>query len=539
VSIGEYGAAAVIVFFMRFADFLDGYTAGRARQAIQEIVALQPLDARVEDGDGIRMVPAAQVRRDQVVFIKPGERVPVDGVIVSGHASINQAPLTGESIPVARGPGDAVLAATVNLDGALRVRAEHVGPDSTFGRIVRLVEEADAHKSTAQRFAGRVTAYYIPLVAAAAAAAWFVGGSLSASVAVLVVSCSCGIALATPVAVLAAVGRAARRGILIKGGAALEGLARADVVLLDKTGTLTLGRPQVTGVHPAPGRAADEVLAIAARAERYSEHPLAAAIMAAARPVSGGDAVAAVDVAPGRGVKLTSGDRVMVGSRRFLDEEGVAVPGDADALAGTLAAEGHAVVYVAHEGVFAGLIALADRPRAGVAGAIGSLRHLGIREIVMLTGDTERVAAAVAGELGVDYRAGLLPEGKIDDVRRRQAGGRIVAMIGDGINDAPALAQADAGIAMNAATGAALEAADVALMKDDWTLVPEAVRIGREAFAVIRQNLLSAVAYNIIGVSLAVAGVLPPMIAAAGQIIPDVFILLNSGRLLRSRPITR
>ena len=536
LAIREYGAAAVIVFFMRFADFLDGYTAGRARQAIKELVALQPMAARVErDGTAVE-VPAAAVRAGEIVLVKPGERIPVDGTIVSGRASINQAPITGESVPVEREAGQAVLAATVNLDGVLRLRAQHVGADSTFGRIIRLVEEAEAQKSRAQRFADRVTAYYIPVVLAAAAAAWLVGGSASAAVAVLVVSCSCGIALATPVAVVAAVGRAARRGVLIKGGTALEALARADVLLLDKTGTLTLGLPRVTGVVPVGSRRPEDVLATAARAERYSEHPIAEAVVAAAPPITGGSDAAEVNVAPGRGVVLRAdGQRVTVGSRRFMDEQAIAVPPSLADEGWRLEAEGQTVLYVAEDGTAIGAIAVADAPRPEVPEALTALRGMGIREITMLTGDNARVAGAVAGPLGIAYQAELLPEDKIAAVRRLQADGRVVAMVGDGINDAPALAQADVGIAMGVAgTAAALEAADVALMKDDWRLVPEAVRIGRSAFGVIRQNLVGAVAYNVIGITLAAVGWLPPPLAAAAQVIPDVIIILNSGRLLRS-----
>ncbi|MDR7521138.1 MAG: cation-translocating P-type ATPase [Armatimonadota bacterium] len=551
LAVGEYGAAAVIVFFMRFADFLDAYAAGRARAAIRELVALQPLEARVDRDGQETVVPAAQVRPGEIVLVKPGERIPTDGVVVSGRASVNQAPITGESVPVERGPGQAVLAATVNLDGVLRVRAEHVGPDSTFGRIIRLVEEAEASKSRAQRFADRVTAYYIPIVAAVAAGTWLLGGSATAAVAVLVVSCSCGIALATPVAVVAAVGRAARRGILVKGGAALEALARVDAILVDKTGTLTLGRPRVTGVFPQDGRDAGEVLAAAAAAERYSEHPIAAAITAAAgtaaphrsastvgwpaaRPISGGEA-ADVQVSPGQGVVLHEGARqVAVGSRRFIEDQGFEVAGAMDRRARDLEVQGQTVVYVAEDRAVIGLVAIADAPRPEVPQALEELRRLGIRHCAMLTGDNAQVARAIAEPLGIDFQADLLPQDKIAVVRRLQRQGRVVAMVGDGINDAPALAQSDAGIAMGAATGAAIEAADVALLRDDWRLVPEAVRIGRRAFAVIRQNLLGAVAYNVVGVTLAAAGVLPPIFAAAAQVVPDVFILLNSGRLLRA-----
>jgi Cd2+/Zn2+-exporting ATPase/Cu+-exporting ATPase len=581
LAIGEYGAAAVIVFFMRFADFLDGYAAGRARRAIQELVALQPLEARVERNGEETMVPAAQVRPGEMVLVKPGERIPADGVVVSGRASVNQAPITGESVPVEREPGQRVLAATIALDGALRVRAEHVGADSTFGRIVRLVEEAESHKSRAQRLADRVTAYYIPVVALIAAASWLVGGSATAAVAVLVVSCSCGIALATPVAVVAAVGSAARRGILVKGGTALEALARADVVLLDKTGTLTVGRPQVTGVYALGGRSADEVLEVAARAERLSEHPIAAAVVAAARTaapqtaartapshaaarptapqsasgagrvavgaaqgaIAGGTDAVDFEVAPGRGVVVReNGGQVTVGSRRFADDLGIAVPQEADRLCRDLEAGGQTVIYVVEGSTTIGVIALADTPRPEVPEALAALRAAGLGEITMLTGDNARAADTIAGALGIAYRADLLPEDKIAVVQRLQREGRVVAMVGDGINDAPALAQADVGIAMGDATAAALEAADVGLLKDDWRLVPEAVHVGRRAFAVIRQNLMGTVAYNLIGITLAALGFIPPVLAAAAQVIPDFLILLNSGRLLRAgslRPLAR
>ena len=541
LAIGEYGAAAVIIFFMRFADFLDGYTAGRARQALKELVSLKPLEARVVRNGVEVEVPAEDLRSGETVLVKPGERIPVDGTILSGRASVNQAPITGESIPVEKDAGQTVLAATVNLDGVLRVRADHVGADSTFGRIVRLVEEAESYKSRAQRFADRVTAYYIPVVATAAVGAWLVGGSATAAVAVLVVSCSCGIALATPVAVVAAVGRAARRGMLIKGGMALEALARADVLLLDKTGTLTLGQPRVTGVFPTDGRSSDEVLGIAASAERYSEHPIAAAIVAAARPIAGGSVAAdaagvgEVKVAAGRGVVVRDRNRqVIVGSRRFIAEMGLDVPPALDDQCRALETRGHTVVFAAAGPEMIGAIAVADTPRPGVPESLAALRALGMRQITMLTGDNARVAAEIAGTLGIDYQAELLPEDKIGIVRRLQAGGHTVAMVGDGINDAPALAQADVGIAMGTATAAALEAADVALLKDDWRLVPEAVRISRRAFGVIRQNLLGAVAYNVIGITLAAVGVLPPVFAAVAQVIPDFLILLNSGRLLRA-----
>lgn len=538
--IAEFGAAAVIVFFMRLADFLDAYTSGRARQAIRELVALQPPIARIVRGGAEEEIPADRLEPGDVFIVRPGERIPADGLVLSGRSSINQAPITGESVPVDRQEGQRVLAATVNLDGVLQVRAEHVGSDSTYGRIVRLVEEAEAEKSGAQRLADRVTAYYVPIVTLLAAATWLLGKSPQAAVAVLVVSCSCGIALATPVAVIAAVGRAARTGVLIKGGRALEALARTDVLLLDKTGTVTLGRPQVTGVHPAAGRTAADVLRLAARAERYSEHPVAAAIVAAADAASSHShdleppaLVADVEITAGQGVVLNESSRtVTVGSRRFLEGRGIALGPELEARAGELESLEQTVVYVARDGAAEGAITVADTPRPGVPEALAALRRMGLGNVTVLTGDSPRATEGIARPLGVAFQAQMLPEDKIAVVRRLQAEGRTVAMVGDGINDAPALAQADVGIAMDAATSAALEAADVAIMENDWHLVPEAFRIGRRAFGVIRQNLYGTVAYNVVGASLAAAGLLPPIFAAAAQVIPDLLILLNSGRLL-------
>lgn len=539
LAIGQYAAGAVIVFFMRLADFIEGYTTERSRQAVKELLKLAPETARVERGGGELVVPAGEVARGEVVLVKPGERIPVDGVVVDGRASVNQAPITGESVPLAKQPGDQVFAATICERGALRVRTERVGRDTTFGQIVRLVEEAEAAKAPVQRFADRFTAYYIPVVVMVAVGTYLIGGSATAAVATVLVACSCAIAMATPITVLAAVGQSAKRGIVIKGGRYLEALAKVDTLVMDKTGTLTVGRPEVSEVVAFDGPGEQEVLRLAASLERRSEHPLADGIVRAARVRSlvlgePGD----FKVYPGEGVSGTvDGVTVLCGTERLMGRAGVRVPDGIRERTLALARDGKSVVLLARDGQMAGLIALADTLRAEVPGAIAALRRLGIRHLLLLTGDRREVAQAVAARLGLEFEAEVLPEQKIELVRRLQGEGRVVAMVGDGINDAPALAQADVGIAMGVAgTDAAIEAAHVALMGDDWSVVPEAVRIGRRAFRTIKQNLWFTAGYNLVGMALAATGWLPPIAAAAAQALPDVAVMLNSSRLLRGAP---
>ena len=536
LGIGQYGAAAIIVFFMRLADFIEGYTTERSRQAIKELLKLSPQTARVErDGQDLE-VPAEQVARGEIVLVRPGDRIPVDGTIVDGRASVNQAPITGESVAVEKHPGDQVFAATICELGALRIRTDRVGRDTTFGQIVRLVEQAEAAKAPVQRFADRFTAYYIPIVLAIAIATYLIGRNAAAAVATVLVACSCAIAMATPVTVLAAVGRGAKRGIVIKGGRYLEALAKVDTVVMDKTGTLTLGRPDVTDVVTVDGASEHEVLALAAAVERRSEHPLAAGIMKEARARH----LALVDVEsfavfPGEGVvALVGGQTVACGGARLMVRVGVEVSEVVRGQASALAEDGKSVVLVARGKQIAGLIALADVLRPEVGESLLALRQLGVKRLVMLSGDRRPVAAAIARQLAIEFEAELLPEEKIDFIKRLQRQGHAVAMVGDGINDAPALAQADVGIAMGVAgTDAAIEAAHVALMADDWRAVPEAVRLGRRAFATIKQNLWFTAGYNVLGILFAALGWLPPVLAAAAQALPDVAVMLNSSRLLR------
>ena len=531
--VGEWATAAVVVFFMRVGDYAEHFTTERARRAVKDLTAMAPQTARVVRAGTELDVPVGEVRVGEMVIVRPGEQIPVDGEVIGGQATVDQASITGESMPVEVGPGAKVFAATLARLGSFRVRAAHVGQDTTFGRVVRMVEQAEAHRADVQRLGDRFSAYYLPVVAGIAALTFLIRRDPLATAAVLVVACSCSFALATPIAMLASVGAAAKRGLLIKGGKYLESLARADVLLIDKTGTLTLGRPQITDILPLNGTAADEVLAMAASAERYSEHPLAEAVRAAAGertlPLREPEQFEAV---PGLGVRArVNGATIAVGNRRMISTDA-----SFSAILNALEAQGKTLLLVSQDGTLAGVLAAADTLRPEVPAALDTVRALGIRHIELLTGDNEPTAAALAEKLGVRYRANLLPEDKIAAVRAYQARGHTVVMVGDGVNDAPALAQADVGIAMGAAgTDVAIEAGHMALMRDDWRLVPEVFRIARRTMRVVKLNIAFTALYNLGGLTLAALGFLPPILAAAAQSLPDLGILANSSRLLHQK----
>ncbi|MFC1466150.1 MAG: heavy metal translocating P-type ATPase [Candidatus Brachytrichaceae bacterium NZ_4S206] len=530
--VGEWVAAAIVVVFMRIGDYVERFTTESARRAVKELTALAPQTARVERDGAAVEVPVAEVRVGEIVIVRPGEKIPVDGEVIAGHATVDQATITGESMPVEVATGAQVFAATVAKLGSLRVKTLRVGADTTFGRVIKMVEEAEAHRGDVQRLADKFSAYYLPIVAGVAALTFLVSGNALATAAVLVVACSCSFALATPVAMLASIGASAKRGLLIKGGKYLEALARADVVLVDKTGTLTLGQPQITDVVPLNGMPASEVLALTASAERYSEHPLAEAVRAAARAQNLSlHEPEHFEAIPGMGVRAqVNGYSVAVGNRRLIGAT------DAVPVAQQLEAQGKTLLWITLDGELTAVLAAADTLRRDVPAALAELRKLGIKHVELLTGDHERVAAALAARLGVRYRADLLPKDKIDVVKAYQAKGHSVIMIGDGVNDAPALAQADVGIAMGAAgTDVAIEASHIALMREDWMLVPELLRIARRTMNVVKMNIAFTAVYNLLGLTLAAAGILPPTLAAAAQSLPDVGILANSARLLRQK----
>lgn len=528
---GAWPAAVLIVFFMRLADYIEQFTADHARGALQELTQMAPQMARVERAGAEVLVKVDQVVLGDVVVVRPGEQIPVDGEVISGEATVDQATITGESMPAEAGPGTRVFAASMARLGHLRVRAAAVGRDSTFGRVIRMVQEAEQHRAGVQRIADRFATWYLPVVIAVAAGTYLWSGNTLATAAVLMVACSCSFALATPLAMIASIGAAARQGVLIKGGRYLEALAKADVILLDKTGTLTLGRPELTDIEVLGPFDATTILQLAASAERYSEHPLAEAVRAAARQ-RGLTLAQPQDfrAMPGSGVAARVGEYlVQVGSARILGEQTPAV-------AARLEAQGKTLLFVLVDNKLAAVLAARDTLRADVPAALSQLRQLGIDKIELLTGDNARTAAAVAQLLGITYRADMLPQDKIAAVKAYQAQGKVVVMIGDGVNDAPALAQADVGIAMGAAgSPVALDAAHIGLMREDWTLVPEVVRIARRTMNAVKMNIGFTAVYNLTGLSLASAGLLPPAIAAAAQAGPDFGILANSARLLRTR----
>lgn len=553
LAVGEWATAAVVVFFMRLGERTERFTTEGARRAVKELTALAPQTARV-DRHGIEQeVPITEVRVGETVIVRPGEKIPVDGEVMAGQATVDQASITGESMPTEVGPGATVFAATFARLGSLRIRTERIGADTTFGRVIKLVEEAEAQRGEVQRFADRFSGYYLPVVTGLALLTFLIRRDPLATAAVLVVACSCSIALATPIAMLASIGAAAKRGLLIKGGKYLETLARADVLLIDKTGTLTLGQPQITDVvivdcrlmiddcQTTPAAANDQsaiinhqssILYLAASAERYSEHPLAEAVRKAASAQNLSLAEPhSFEALPGLGVRaLVDGQEVKVGNRRFVGQAG-SLPGAVD-----LEAQGKTLLWVSRNGEVIGGLAAADTLRPEVPMALTAVRDLGVRQIELLTGDHEAAAATLAAELGINYRANLLPEDKIAIVKTYQAQGRTVVMVGDGVNDAPALAQADVGIAMGAAgSDIALEAAHVALLREDWALVPEVLHIARRTMGVIKLNLGFTAVYNLVGLTLAAFGFLPPILAAAAQSLPDLGILANSARLLRRR----
>lgn len=534
LAIGEWATATVIVFFMRMGAYAETFTTEGARRAVKDLTALAPQTARVERNGVEQEVPIGALQVGETVIIRPGDKIPVDGLVLAGQATIDQAAITGEAMPVEAAAGSHVFAATIARVGALRVQATRIGADTTFGRVVKLVEEAEAQRAVVQRFADKFSAYYLPVVAGLAALTFIIRRDPLATAAVLVVACSCSIALATPIAMLASVGAAAKRGVLIKGGKYLETLARADVLLLDKTGTLTLGQPQITDVIPLNGCPPADILALAAAAERYSEHPLAEAVRAAARRNNAQLCAAeAFEAVPGMGISaMVAGNRITVGNRRML------AAAEVPASAAGLEAQGKTLLFVRRDAELLGVLAAADTLRPEVPAALAAVRRLGVRQIELLTGDNEHAAAALAAKLGVPFRANLLPEEKIAVVRDYQARGHTVVMVGDGVNDAPALAQADVGIAMGAAgTDIAIEAAHIVLMREDWLLVPEVFATARRTMGVVKANLAFTALYNVAGLALAATGFLPPILAAAAQSLPDLGIMANSSRLLRPRKL--
>ena len=532
LAVGQWPTALVIVFFMRVGNYVEHFTTERSRQAVKRLTALAPQTARVEREGVEQVVPIEEVQVGETVVVRPGESIPVDGEVIGGQATVNQATLTGESMPVEVSSGSRVYAATIATLGSIRLKVTQVGADTTFGKVITMVEEAEAHRAPVQRIADRFSAYFLPVVATIALLTFLVSRNPLAVASVLVVACSCSFALATPIAMLASIGAAASRGILIKGGKYLESLSQADVLLIDKTGTITTGRPQITDVITLAGHSQDEMLALVASVEQDSEHPLAEAVrQAASEHMLSLSAAEHFEAVPGLGVRAkVNGVTIAVGNTRMMASSAPALVTQA------LERQGKTLLLVEQADKMIGVLAAADTIRPEVPAAIERLRALGISKIELLTGDNERTAETQATALRITYRAQLLPEDKIRIVKEYQAQGHTVVMIGDGVNDAPALAQADVGIAMGVmGSDIALEAAHVALMREDWHLVPDVFTIAKRTMRVVKMNLSFTILYNLVGLSLAAFGILPPILAAAAQSLPDLGILANSSRLLRQK----
>ena len=538
VLIGEDFAAGEVAFIMQLGALLEDVTVARARAGIEKLVHLTPQTARVVRDGGETIVPAEQVRVGDRLRVLPGESVPVDGVITSGQTSINQAVMTGESLPVDKTVGDEVSSGTVNQYGAFEMRATKVGEDSSIQRMIRLVQSADAGKARIVGQADRWATWIVVVALTAAALTWLITGEIIRAVTILVVFCPCALVLATPTAIMAAIGNATRHGFLVREGDALERLAAVRRLAFDKTGTLTYGTPRVVAVASTlPDLDRMGLYALAAGAEQLSEHPLGKAVVAGYREENSGEIAPAesFEMLPGRGVSaVVDGRRVLAGNPQLLADHGVAVSPDAERQ--RLLEEGATMIYVAADGVFAGYLALSDTLRAESAATIAALEAAGVRP-VLLTGDHESAAGAIAARLGIrEVRAGCLPEDKLEEIGQWQRDGVHVCMIGDGVNDAPALKKADVGIAMGGVgSDIAVEAADIALVDDEVKELPHLMALSRRMMTTIRMNLTFSMGLNFLSIVLAMAGTLNPVVGALVHNAGSVAVILNSALLLKWR----
>jgi heavy metal translocating P-type ATPase len=530
-AIGEFFTALVITLFVLVAEVLEGMTVGRGRKAIRDLLEFLPREVSVRRAGSIHSVAAESLKVGDAVLVAPGGRIPVDGTVLTGHSFVDESRITGESMPAEKTAAVLVFAGSINQSGALEISAERIGRDTSYGKIIKAVERAEKSRAPVQRLADRMAGYLVYFALGAAALTFLITQDMRSTISVVIVAGACGIAAGTPLAILGAIGRAARLGAIVKGGVHLETLGRVDTVVLDKTGTLTLGKPDVQEILPAASVSADAVLATAAAAELRSEHPLGKAIVAHARrrkyelsePTS-------FAYTPGRGILANvAGHDVLVGNQLWLSDNGI------DVQASGPEAEAGAQVFVGQDGSLLGSIIVADTIRPEAQRAITALHGMGVRT-VLLTGDTRRVATAVGRKLGIEeIEAELLPEQKLRRVQGLVGQKRVVAMVGDGINDAPALAEADVGIAMGSGTDVAQESADVVLLGNDLARLVETLAVAKRTRGIIWQNFAGTLIVDTVGMGLAAIGVLGPLLAAFIHVSSELVFILNSARLLPGR----
>lgn len=540
-----YETSALLITLILLGKWFEALAKGRSSEAIRSLMGLQAKTALVVRDGSEMSIPVEQVIIGDQLIVKPGGKIPVDGVVLDGSSAIDESMLTGESLPVDKQSGDQVFGATINKNGVLRIQATKVGKNTTLAQIIHIVEQAQGSKAPIQRIADRISGIFVPIVVGIAVvtfALWFLwiepglfAEALEKAIAVLVIACPCALGLATPTSIMAGSGRAAEVGVLFKGGEHLESTHHITAVLLDKTGTVTEGKPSLTDVIVQGDMHEQELLALVGGAEKSSEHPLAEAIVAAieARNIALPEA-AEFTAIPGFGIRATvAGRDVVVGTRALMERYAVAHNGEASMA--ELEEAGKTVMLTAVDGQYTGMIAVADTIKPSSREAIDRLKHLGI-QVMMITGDNPRTAAAIASEAGIEHViAGVLPEGKADEVKKLQAAGMKVAMVGDGINDAPALAAADIGMAMGTGTDVAMETADVTLMRGDLNSIVDAITMSKKTMSNIKQNLFWALAYNVIGIPIAAAGLLAPWLAGAAMALSSVSVVLNALRLQRMK----
>lgn len=539
IIIGEYSAAALVVFMFAIGDWLESLTVARADNALKDLAKLIPATVTVVRDQKEIVLPIEQIISGDIVLVRSGERIGVDGVIRDGSGSVNQSAITGESMPIEKKVGDEVFAGTLNEVGALEIKVTRIGAETTLGQIVKLVKDAQKSQAPVQRIANKYARILVPITFGIAVLVYLLTRDIVRSITILVVVCPCALVLATPTAVVAAIGNAAKRGMLVKSGAVIEQVGKVDVVAFDKTGTLTHGQPIVQQIIPLDGYQADQILSFASSIERGSEHPIGRSIVKAGLDHQIKlENVEGFAVLPGFGVTgHVNTHRIVIGNRALLSERDILWTEEVDQQVQQLELQGQTVIPVAVDGALKGLITLADTPRLEARQAISELKRIGIQEVIMITGDNPRTAERIAKELGIDrVYAEVLPQNKLQIIRDLQAQGKKVAFVGDGVNDAPALAAAEVGIAMGlAGTDVALETADIGLMADEIERIPQIIGLSRQALGVIRQNVIFSMSMNVLSVILGGFGIIGPVIGALMHEASALPVLANSARLINTK----